>query len=497
MNESTRLAGKVGFVICTAFLATLTGCTTYVAQPSPGVYYRGDPHPREVYVPPPVAYVPPPAIEVEASVGFGIRVESDFYEPLTPYGRWEIVGSHGRCWIPARVETNWRPYSNGRWQRTDAGWYWASDEPWAWATYHYGRWDFTAQFGWYWVPQTQWSPAWVSWHEGGGYVGWAPLPPSARFSGGAVEVNVALIAPQAFVFVEPRRFLEPVRPTTVVVNNTTIINKTVNITNIKVVNNTVINEGPRTQIIEQASGQQVRAVPVRELRRKQEAEVATRQRTASPGREKNESNVQTPVRSEAARETNRQPESERRAKQTEVSAQEQSQPSAKDAETATQVESQQRAKEAGAKAQEEAQRNSRGLEKKAQQESEQRAKSAEASAREQSQRSAKVAENTIQAESQRRAKEAGAKAQAEARSKGKETEKIAQPETQQRGKELGEKAQAGSEKKTQGKPELRPKREQVASEPNGTNTVKKAQKQKGKRKPSPPEDPPVTPPASP
>jgi len=43
--------------------------------------------------------------------------------------------------------TSDRRYSNGRWQRTDAGWYWSSEEPWAWATYHYGRWDFSGQFG--------------------------------------------------------------------------------------------------------------------------------------------------------------------------------------------------------------------------------------------------------------------------------------------------------------------------------------------------------------
>ena len=288
MNKTRRLATfKIGFVLFTALLGALTGCTTYVEQPRP----------REVYVPPPVAYVPPPAVEVEASVGFGIRAESDFYEPLTPYGRWEVVGSYGRCWIPARVEANWRPYSNGNWQRTDAGWYWASDEPWAWATYHYGRWDFSPQFGWYWVPQTQWAPAWVSWHEGGGYVGWAPLHPSARISvSGSVDVNVALIAPRAFVFVEQRRFLEPVRPTTVVVNNTTIINKTVNITKIKVVNKTVINEGPRTEVVEQASGRKVQAVPVRELRRKEEAAVVAKRRTPTPTSEKK---VQTPVRSEA------------------------------------------------------------------------------------------------------------------------------------------------------------------------------------------------------
>jgi len=290
MNTTSRLAmGKIRFPFCTALLGTLAGCTTYVEQPRP----------REVYVQPPPVYVQPASVPVEGSVGsvgVVIRTENDFYEPLSPYGRWEVVGSYGRCWIPGRVDRDWRPYCNGNWERTDAGWYWTSDEPWAWATYHYGRWDLSAQFGWYWVPQTQWAPAWVSWHEGGGYVGWAPLQPSVRVSaGGSVAVNVALIAPRAFVFVQPRRFLQPVRPATVVVNNTTIINKTVNITNIKVVNNTVINEGPRTQIIEQASGRKVQAVPVRELRRKQEAEVAASQRItpATTG-----TNVQAPVRSE-------------------------------------------------------------------------------------------------------------------------------------------------------------------------------------------------------
>jgi hypothetical protein len=90
--------------------------------------------------------------------------------------------------------------------------------------------------------------------------------------------------------------MEPVRRTTVVVNNTTIINKTVNISNTKVVNNTVINEGPATAAIEKASGRKVQAVPVQELRHKEEAAVVARQRTpASAG----ENKVQTPVRSEA------------------------------------------------------------------------------------------------------------------------------------------------------------------------------------------------------
>src|SRR5205814_3484017 len=114
-----------------------------------------------------------------------------------------------------------------------------------------------------------------------------PLLPSVRITLNApIELDMKLIPPRAFVFVEEKRFLEPVRPTTVVVNNTTIINKTVNITNIKVVNNTVINEGPRTQIIEQASGRRVQPVPVRELRRQAEAEAVATQRKSRPAREK-------------------------------------------------------------------------------------------------------------------------------------------------------------------------------------------------------------------
>ena len=246
MNRTKRLGGKIGFVLCTALLGALTGYTTY-GQPSVSVGVN----------------VPLPSVQVVLP-GVEIRAESDFYEPLTPYGRWEVVGSYGRCWIPGGVGADWRPYSEGYWQFTDAGWYWVSDEPWAWATYHYGRWNLSAQFGWYWVPQTQWAPAWVSWHSGGGYIGWAPLYPS----------GVVVISPQAYVFVEERHFMEPVSRSTVVVNNTTIINKT------------VINEAPATAAIEKASGRKVQAVPVQELRHKTEAAVVAKQRTPAAISEK-------------------------------------------------------------------------------------------------------------------------------------------------------------------------------------------------------------------
>lgn len=247
MNGTKCLTNKVGWVLCTllgwVLVWVLAG--TYAA---------------------------------EISVGVAIHTESDFYEPLTPYGEWVVVGSYGRCWRPARVEADWRPYCNGSWQRTDDGWYWVSDEPWGWATYHYGRWDMNDEFGWYWVPQTVWAPAWVSWHEGGGYIGWAPLSPSGR-------VDVTVISPR-IVFVEQRHFLEPVHRTTVVVNNSTIINKT------------VINKGPQTAVIEKVTGHKIQPVQVRELRHKEEAAVVIKQWTPTATGEKQEKNVQTPARNE-------------------------------------------------------------------------------------------------------------------------------------------------------------------------------------------------------
>jgi len=192
---------KLRVFSCGVLLALVGGCTTYVETPRTA--YPQTPLPNEVQVaapPPATVYVEPPPLE--ATVSIRINVESDFYQPLGPYGRWEWISPYGRCWIPVGVPSGWRPYCNGHWQRTERGWYWASDEPWAWATYHYGRWDWRPEFGWYWVPQTQWAPAWVSWHRSDHYLGWAPLHPSARFArGGFVEVNEKVIPQPAFVFV--------------------------------------------------------------------------------------------------------------------------------------------------------------------------------------------------------------------------------------------------------------------------------------------------------
>ncbi|HSY18147.1 MAG TPA: DUF6600 domain-containing protein [Candidatus Acidoferrales bacterium] len=250
MNQIKLLAGRLGIALCCA----LPG---YLSRAQPSV---------EVGVSVPVVVAP----TVE------IRVESDFYEPLAPQGEWVVIGSYGRCWRPAHVARDWRPYCNGNWERTDAGWYWQSDEPWAWATYHYGRWNCSEDGGWYWVPQVQWAPAWVSWHSGGGYIGWVPLQPA----------GVTVILPQAYVFVGEADFMKPVRSSTVIVNNTTIIKQTV-----------IIQQGPTTAVIEKASGHKIAAVPVQELRHKTEAAVVIKQQ--HPAATTVEKKAQPPVRSEA------------------------------------------------------------------------------------------------------------------------------------------------------------------------------------------------------
>ena len=111
----------------------------------------------------------------------GGTVSTDvFVTALAPYGDWVYVGSYGRVWRPsaAVVGVGFRPYGpGGHWVHTDYGWSYESDWEWGWAPFHYGRWYLDQGHGWVWIPGNAWAPAWVSWRYGGGYVGWAPLPP--------------------------------------------------------------------------------------------------------------------------------------------------------------------------------------------------------------------------------------------------------------------------------------------------------------------------------
>jgi hypothetical protein len=86
--------------------------------------------------------------------------------------------------------------------------------------------------------------------------------------------------------VRERQFLQPVNAKTVIVNNVAI-------------NKAVANKkGPSTAVIEKASGRKIQAVPVRELRNKEEAKVVANRPTPTSTSAKA---VPTPVRSSAAK----------------------------------------------------------------------------------------------------------------------------------------------------------------------------------------------------
>ncbi|MFO0576953.1 MAG: DUF6600 domain-containing protein [Polyangia bacterium] len=112
--------------------------------------------------------------------GYDPVAYQDFRDALMPYGSWLETAQYGQVWIPSPASTgqDFQPYlSNGRWVFTDYGWTWVSEYSWGWAPFHYGRWVTLQNHGWAWVPGRVWGPAWVHWRAGGGYVGWAPLPP--------------------------------------------------------------------------------------------------------------------------------------------------------------------------------------------------------------------------------------------------------------------------------------------------------------------------------
>ena len=163
------------------------------------------------------------------------------YEDLDDNGDWRPDAGYGNVWYP-HVSPGWAPYREGHWAWIDPwGWTWVDDEPWGYAPFHYGRW-LSIRGRWGWVPgppevRPVYAPALVVFVGGGGggfggNVGWFPLGPrevyvpSYPVSRGYVNrVNVSNTT---------------VNVTTVTnVYNTTIINKTTNITNVTYANRSV------------------------------------------------------------------------------------------------------------------------------------------------------------------------------------------------------------------------------------------------------------------
>src|SRR6266513_2282076 len=175
-----------------------------------------------------------------------------FYEKLDPYGEWRETKDYGYVFQPREAESSrdWRPYTEGHWVYSDAGWTWITDESFGWATYHYGRWVKLRRVGWVWVPGEEWAPAWVSWRSSKDYVGWAPLPPEARFDRKSGIHNWADsyydIGPDQYSFVPSNEFgAEHVRRAVVPAErNINIVIETTNVTRITFSNTTIVNEGP-------------------------------------------------------------------------------------------------------------------------------------------------------------------------------------------------------------------------------------------------------------
>lgn len=224
----------------------------------------------------------PPAVEVVEDVPPAEQAATVqyFYSSLSPYGSWVEVPSHGWCWRPtaAQVNTSWRPYGDrGRWVYTDSGWYWQSDYSWGWAPFHYGRWVLDSRCGWVWTPDRVWGPAWVSWRNHDNYCGWAPLPPSARFTAGVgfsfhsshvgigfdfglTEVSYTFVPMHRFVDRYPARYALPAHESVAVYRNSTVVNNYIVNRN----NNTIINEGVGRERVAAATHSPVQKISLRD-----------------------------------------------------------------------------------------------------------------------------------------------------------------------------------------------------------------------------------------
>ncbi|MDE0835772.1 MAG: hypothetical protein OSA84_05410, partial [Akkermansiaceae bacterium] len=193
----------------------------------------------------------------------------DFYQPLAAYGSWFQTVEYGYVYQPSVVcDVSWRPYSRGRWAFTGQGWTWVSSEPFGWACYHYGRWARLRNTGWVWVPGSEWAPAWVTWRESPGHVGWAPLPPETlAWRGRSWDSSVELkfgIGSGSFSFVSYRNFGNSIQRYCLPVSgNGLLIRSSTNITRYQVDKHRVFVGGPRYDRVCKEIG---RKFPVHHLR---------------------------------------------------------------------------------------------------------------------------------------------------------------------------------------------------------------------------------------
>jgi len=190
---------------------------------------------------------------------------SFFYEQLAPYGQWFWSDPYGWVWTPNNVAVGWRPYTDGHWVYADSGWTWAADQPWGWAAFHYGRWFFETHRGWCWVPGSEWSPAWVAWHWGDDYCGWAALPPGMDWQ--SRSSWDAVIPGFGWCFVPRRNFYDRhlVGEIALAARNVTLLSVTREVTHFERRGNVIVNLSFTPELVERAVGRSVRRLEIAEV----------------------------------------------------------------------------------------------------------------------------------------------------------------------------------------------------------------------------------------
>jgi hypothetical protein len=163
-------------------------------------------------------------------------------------------------WKPG-TDKNWKPYMNGRWEYTDHGWMWISADKWGNSTYNYGRWWNSPKYGWVWLPGYTWAPAWVSWRisNDDNYTGWVALTPKAKWKSetGITNSNYNYKNKDAdWVFVNSSTFADEFNSSKVVSTKeiSTLIGSSQKITDLRVEDDMIVNNGPDVSKLEQKTG---------------------------------------------------------------------------------------------------------------------------------------------------------------------------------------------------------------------------------------------------
>lgn len=198
----------------------------------------------------------------------GYVSDQEFYDDLQQYGTWVQDDQYGDVWVPD-VDGDFRPYAtNGYWIQTDYGTTWVSGYPWGWATFHYGRWRYDDYYGWEWIPGHEWAPAWVSWRQGGGYYGWAPMGPGISITISLGGIGLSL--PDSYWIYAPARYITSryvYRYYTPHARIANIIRHTTYIHNTYVYNKRTYITGPRPADIQKITRQKVNVYKINNANR--------------------------------------------------------------------------------------------------------------------------------------------------------------------------------------------------------------------------------------